>query len=117
VPKYQLKFLPAALEEFKTLDGSIRSKFKKLLEKRLDEPHVPGGELRGDLKGAYKIKLRKEGYRLAYLVQDEELVVVVIAAGKREDGQVYEAAAKRMPDPPIAEKPKLALVRAAKSKK
>jgi mRNA interferase RelE/StbE len=111
VPKYQLKFLPEALEEFKALDGSIRQKFKKLLEKRLDEPYVPGSALHRDLKGAYKIKLRKEGFRLAYVVKDEELVVIVIAAGKREDNEVYEAAAARMPKPQPAEKPKLKVVK------
>ncbi|SCK09378.1 mRNA interferase RelE/StbE [Variovorax sp. HW608] len=95
VPKYQLKFLPEALEEFKALDGSIRQKFKK----RLDEPHVPGSALHRDLKGAYKVKLRKEGFRLAYIVRDEELVVIVIAAGKHEDNEVYEAAAGRMSKP------------------
>lgn len=111
MPKYQLKFLPAALEEFKALDGSIKEKFKKLLAKRLEEPHMPGSELHAELQGAYKIKLRKEGYRLAYIVQDEELIVTVIAAGKREDNKVYEAAAARMPKPEPAQKPKLKVVK------
>lgn len=117
MPKYQLKFLPDALEEFQALDGSIRAKFKKLLGKRLEQPHVPGSELHRELKGAYKIKLRKEGYRLAYLVQDDALVVTVIAAGKREDGAIYEAAAGRMPEPAALTPPKLALVPSAKGKK
>ena len=114
--KYSLKFLPQALEEFKALDGSIRARFKKLLGKRLDEPHVPGSELHGELKGAYKIKLRKEGYRLAYIVQDDVLVVTVIAAGKREDGEIYAAAAGRMPEP-VARGPKRTLVKPAKAQK
>jgi mRNA interferase RelE/StbE len=116
VSKYSLKFLPQALEEFKALDGSIRAKFKRLLEKRLEEPHMPGSELHGDLKGAYKVKLRKEGYRLAYIVQDDSLVVTVIAAGKREDGKIYEAAAGRMPEPEAA-RPRLSLVKPAKVRK
>lgn len=43
----------------------------------------------------YKIKLRSVGYRLVYEVRDAEVVVVVIAVGKRERNAVYEAAAKR----------------------
>ena len=66
---------------------------------------MPGSELHADLPGAYKIKLRKEGYRLAYVVQDEELIVTVIAAGRREDNRIYEAAAARMPKPGLELKP------------
>ena len=38
---------------------------------------------------------RSVGYRLVYEVRDTEVVVVVIAVGKRERNAVYEAAAKR----------------------
>lgn len=62
--RYRLKFLPEALEEWRALDGSIRTPLKKLLEKRLAQPHVPGGALHGELAGCYKIKLRKQGVRL-----------------------------------------------------
>ncbi|MEO8407372.1 MAG: type II toxin-antitoxin system RelE/ParE family toxin, partial [Oxalobacteraceae bacterium] len=40
-------------------------------------------------------KLRNIGYRLVYEVRDTELVVVVVAIGKRERNAVYKAAAKR----------------------
>lgn len=52
--KYKLKFLPSALEEWQALDGSVKENFRKLLKARLDNPHVPGSELRGELKGYYK---------------------------------------------------------------
>jgi mRNA interferase RelE/StbE len=32
----------------------------------------------------YKIKLRSLGFRLAYEVKDEEIVVLVLSIGKRE---------------------------------
>jgi mRNA interferase RelE/StbE len=43
----------------------------------------------------YKIKLRSAGYRLVYRVEDLRVVVAVVAVGKRERGDVYEAAKKR----------------------
>ena len=46
-------------------------------------------------KDRYKIKLKSAGYRLVYQVFDTEIVVLVIAVGKREGSAVYEAAAKR----------------------
>ena len=43
----------------------------------------------------YKIKLRESGHRLVYRVDSGELVIVVLAAGKRERSEVYEIAGKR----------------------
>jgi len=94
--KYRLKFLPAALAEWNALDGSIKAVFKKLLKKRLEQPRVPGAQLRGDLRDCYKIKLLKQGYRLVYRVEDDAVVVLVLAVAKREDMAVYRAAIERL---------------------
>lgn len=93
---YQLEFLESALEEWKRLDGSVRQVLKKLLEKRLQSPRVAGGELHGELSDCYKIKLRKQGYRLVYQVQDTRLVVLVIAVDRRDKDKVYAAALARI---------------------
>ena len=89
-------FLPSALAEWRALDGSVKENLRKLLRTRLDNPHVPGAELRGELKGYYKIKLRKQGYRLVYGVEDGALVVLVVAVDKREDGEAYASAIARL---------------------
>lgn len=89
--------MPEALAEWQQLDGSVRNTLKKLLAKRLDNPHVPGGQLHGPLAGCYKIKLLKQGVRLVYAVEDGQLVVLVLAVNKREDGVVYGAATTRRP--------------------
>lgn len=57
--KYRQKFVPSAWAEWQALDGSIKETLRKLLKKRLDNPHVPGGALHGQVVGYYKIKLRK----------------------------------------------------------
>jgi len=94
--KYRLKFVPDAWREWQVLDGSIKQALKPLLAKRLQNPHVPGALLHRELAGCYKIKLLKQGYRLVYVVEDDELVVLVLSVGKREDNTVYLAAAKRV---------------------
>lgn len=91
---YELAFLPAALTEWKKLDGSVRAIFKKKLAERLEQPHVPSAKLHSQ-KDRYKIKLRDADYRLVYEVQDEIVTVLVVAVGKRERDEVYKAAAKR----------------------
>lgn len=94
--KYSLKFVPDALNEWQSLDGSIKEPLRKALKKRLEQPHVPGAELHGDLRGCYKIKLRKQGYRLVYVVEDDVLVVLVLAIDRREDLAAYHSAMVRL---------------------
>lgn len=52
--------------------------------------------MHGDLDDCYKIKLRKQGYRLVYQVDDDVLVVLVLAVDKREDLAAYRAAIERL---------------------
>lgn len=91
---FELGFLEEALKEWCKLDSSTREQFKAKLSERLSNPRVPSAKLTGH-KDRYKIKLRSVGYRLVYEVRDNELVVIVVAVGKRERNAVYGAAAKR----------------------
>jgi len=92
---YKLKFLPAALKEWEKLALPIKNQFKKKLTERLENPRVPADILRG-YNSVYKIKLRSAGYRLAYEVLDDEVVVYRIAIGKREKDEVYQKLKERM---------------------
>ncbi len=91
---YKLKFLPSALKEWKKLAPPIQKQFKKKLAERLETPYNSANQLRG-FKNVYKIKLRSVGYRLVYEVNDIEIIVYVIAVGKRERGLVYAKAENR----------------------
>ncbi|MDV7210195.1 type II toxin-antitoxin system RelE family toxin [Azotobacter beijerinckii] len=91
---YSLEFLPSALKEWEKLGHTVREQLKKKLRERLDLPRVPADALR-EMPNHYKIKLRASGYRLVYRVEDERVVVVVVAVGKRERGVVYERAKGR----------------------
>ena len=92
---YELAFDPRALKEWQKLGVTVREQFKKKLEDVLKRPRNPSAKLR-DLPDCYKIKLRTQGYRLVYQVNDKELLVWVIAIGKRENSAVYEDATKRL---------------------
>ena len=94
--KYRLFFLPDALEEWRDLDGSIQQNLKKLLAKRLDNPHVPGDELHGALSSCYKITLNKQGVRLVYEVADDKLIVMVLSVDRREYSAAYKSAIHRL---------------------
>ncbi|MBF0383470.1 MAG: type II toxin-antitoxin system RelE/ParE family toxin [Magnetococcales bacterium] len=92
---YSLEFHADALKEWKRLDESVRRQFKKKLAERLENPVVPSSRLAGYAGEAYKIKLRTSGYRLVYIVDQDRIVVIVLAVGKREKSRVYQAAEKR----------------------
>ncbi len=94
--RYRLAFKDAALAEWHALDGSVKKLFQSILKKRLNNPHVPGSALREGLKGCYKIKLTRIGYRLVYIVQDDTLTILVLSVGKRENSEVYREALKRL---------------------
>ncbi|AAR35812.1 type II toxin-antitoxin system RelE/ParE family toxin [Geobacter sulfurreducens] len=92
---YSLEFKESALKEWKKLDGRIREQFKKKLTERLELPRVEPARLSG-MPDCYKIKLKNAGYRLVYQVDDNRIIVTVVAVGKRENLTVYRAAEKRV---------------------
>ena len=94
---YELAFLDEALKEWRKLDNATREQFKSKLAERLQNPKIPSARLHG-AKERYKIKLRNAGYRLVYQVKDRELLVLVVAVGKRERNEVYRAAERRKSD-------------------
>ena len=92
---YELQFLPSALKQWKKLSPVIKKELKKRLVERCKYPHVPSARLQS-LPHTFKIKLHSLGYRCVYQVKDQELIVLVIAIGKREHDQVYREARKRI---------------------
>ena len=89
--EYTAEWDPKALKELRKLDGTLRLQFLRRLE---EPPRVPGDALH-DLKDCYKINLRGAGYRLVYRVEDERIVILVLAIGRRARGFVHEQAEKR----------------------
>jgi mRNA interferase RelE/StbE len=91
---YELAFLDEALKEWRKLDSVTREQFKSKLAERLQNPKIASARLHGS-KERYKIKLKSAGYRLVYQVKDRELIVLVVAVGKRERNEVYKIAERR----------------------
>ncbi|MEX3774072.1 type II toxin-antitoxin system RelE/ParE family toxin [Pseudomonas sp. MYb118] len=92
---YDLEFDRRALKEWNKLGDTIRQQFKKKLAEVLENPRIEANRLR-QLPDCYKLKLRSAGYRLIYQVIDREVVVFVIAIGKREREAAYQDAQDRI---------------------
>lgn len=92
---YTVRFREEAFKEWQKLDKSLQQQFAKKLKKCCENPHIPSSRLRG-MKDCYKIKLRASGFRLVYQVIDDQLIIAVVAVGKRERSDVYHLASERM---------------------
>ena len=92
---YELEFKRSALKEWKKLNPAVREQFKKILERRLIDPHVLSAKISG-APNLYKIKLKQLGFRLVYSVSDKTITVNVLAVGKRNRNEVYQVALSRL---------------------
>jgi mRNA interferase RelE/StbE len=86
---YSVVFEPKAKNAFNKLDPSVRKQVSEALARRALNPHISSARLGQNLAGRYKIKLKKLGLRVIYNVVDEQLMILVIAVGKRENNEVY----------------------------
>ena len=92
---YQLIFKREAQKEWQKLAPAIQQQLRKKLLAIREQPRIEKARLSG-MADCYKIKLHSVGYRLVYQVRDQEIVIVVIAIGKRERSAVYDAARTRL---------------------
>ena len=95
---YKIVFHPEAQKELLSLDGSVRIIVLKQLKKLEQFPQL--GELLGnkhgyDLAGYRKLYANKKNIRIVYSIIEEQILIKVIAIGKREDFQVYKDADNR----------------------
>jgi len=80
---YELEFKKKALKEWNKLNPTIQAEFLNILERRLENRRVQRHQLKGS-SDFYKIKLRSQGFRLVYHVDDGRVVVTVITVGRRD---------------------------------
>ncbi|MDT7077089.1 type II toxin-antitoxin system RelE/ParE family toxin [Citrobacter amalonaticus] len=92
---YELEFDPRALKEWQKLGETVKNQFRKKLAEVLSHPRIPSARLH-DFPDCYKIKFKASGFRLVYQVKNAEVLVLVIAIGKREKSAVYQDADKRL---------------------
>jgi mRNA interferase RelE/StbE len=97
--RYSVVVTAAAAEDFRQLDGSLKEPVARQLRKLETAPQL--GEHLGnraglDLTGYYKLYAAKKSIRIVYRIIDQEILVEVVAIGKRESLAVYQKALKRL---------------------
>lgn len=100
------EYLPEALDDLRRLDGSVRLRVLKALDKITASPRPSSGSESGygkplgnrngtDLTGLLKVKLKRDGVRIVYKLEERGGVMLVIIIGMRTDDEVYREAARR----------------------
>jgi mRNA interferase RelE/StbE len=95
---YLIRFHPEAQKEFLELDHGVRTRAAKQLVKISSHPLL--GESLGnkngiDLSGFRKMYAEKKRIRIVYEVFEEEILIHVMAIGKRDEMSVYKDALSR----------------------
>ena len=98
---YDYKFHPEAEKELAKLNRSVQILFTKTLKKILKSPELGldlGHKNNFNLTGLKKVYFDHKRYRIVYRVVDEEVLIYLIAIGKRENMDVYKKASERVED-------------------
>ena len=96
---YKVVLTAQATQDFRILDGSVKEQVGRQLRK-LETAPLLGEHLgnRGglDLTGYYNLYAARKAIRIVYRIIEMEVIVEVVAIGKREDFEVYREAFKRI---------------------
>ena len=86
---WSIEYDPGALKDLRKLDRSIQRAILDYMDDRVaaaDHPGVFGKPLRGSLAGLWRYRVRD--YRIICQLQEQRLVVLVVAVGHRST--IYE---------------------------
>ena len=95
---YKVLVTRTALEMIKQIeDRRIRGQVSDAISSLSEAPEKKGKPLLGELAGYRSMRAAGQRYRVIYQVVAEDVIVVVVAVGKRKDGDrkdVYSLARK-----------------------
>ena len=95
---YQLEITPTALGMInKVQDRRIRAKIIETIDGLAEEPEKKGKSLAAELDGYYSIHAVGQRYRIIYRIDNEKVIVLIVAAGIRREGDrkdIYALAKK-----------------------
>ncbi len=96
---YRVVLTDEAARDFRQLDGSLKAPAAQQLKKLERAPLVGkalGKKAGLDLTGYYTLYAARRTVRIIYRIVEHEILVEVVAIGKREDLEVYREAVARL---------------------
>ncbi|MGH9751794.1 MAG: type II toxin-antitoxin system RelE family toxin, partial [Blastocatellia bacterium] len=95
---FQIEITPTALGMInKVQDRRIRAKIIETIDGLAEDPEKKGKPLTAELDGYHSIRAVGQRYRIIYRIDNEKVIVLVVAAGIRREGDkkdIYALAKK-----------------------
>ena len=95
---YSYRFHPEAEKELEKLNHSVQILFVKVLKKIIKSPQLGedlGNKNNLELAGLKKMYFDNKRYRVVYEVIENEVMICIVAIGKRDKMEVYQKASER----------------------
>jgi mRNA interferase RelE/StbE len=83
---HRICITPQVKRQLKVLDSRTRAQIAAKIDLLRDEPEKRGKALQGSLAGFRSMRAAGQRYRIIYLVENREVVVLVIGIGIRKEG-------------------------------
>lgn len=80
--KYNIQIKPSAIKELEKLPKKDLQKVVIKIQSLSTIPRPPGCE---KLSGDEKYRIRQGNYRIVYLIEDNNLIIIVVKVGHRRD--------------------------------
>jgi mRNA interferase RelE/StbE len=80
---YRIELAPAAARQIRKLDPQARRRVQAAVELLATEPRPPAATQLVNSGGAWRVRVGD--YRIVYDIEDDRLVVLVLAAGHRRE--------------------------------
>lgn len=93
---YTIRYHPRIFsEDLPLLDKQDQRRVLRTILKKLQQhPQEFGKPLVGDLKGYYRLRI--DPYRVVYHIENQRILVFVLAIGMRRNFEIYKKAAQRL---------------------
>ncbi len=95
---YNLKFYEEAEKDLSKLNNSVKILFAKKLTQIINNPEIGkdlGHKNNLNLSGLKKVYFDNKRYRIVYEIKNKEIIIHIIAIGKRDNMKVYKEASQR----------------------
>lgn len=95
---YDFKFYEEAEKELSKLNNNVKKLFSKKLTQIIKNPEIGkdlGNKNNLNLVGLKKVYFDNKKYRIVYQVKENEIIIYIIAIGKRDNMKVYKDASSR----------------------
>ena len=95
---YDFKFYEEAEKDLCKLNNSVKKLFVKKLSQIIKNPDIGkdlGNKNNLNLSGLKKVYFDNKKYRIVYEIKENEIIIHIIAVGKRDNMKVYKEAVNR----------------------